>query len=88
VERDSGARGNPRSGKCPAEYLYPSDNPFSKEDDMESLVKTKNVQRAEAILRCIIGGILIVFAFVIQGILRWVVGLIGVLFILTAVFGY
>lgn len=55
---------------------------------MESLVKTKNVQRAEAILRFIIGGILIVFAFVIQGILRWVVGLIGVLFILTAVFRY
>ena len=55
---------------------------------MESLVKTKNVERAEAILRCIIGGILIVFAFFIEGILGWVVGLIGVVFILTAIFGY
>ncbi len=59
-----------------------------REEDMESFVKTKNVQTAEAILRLIMGGILIVFAFFIQGILRWVVGLIGVLFILTAAFGY
>jgi len=58
---------------------------------MESMVKTKNVGRAEAILRSIIGIILIIFAFFIEGILRWVgwvVGLIGVIFILTAIFGY
>jgi len=55
---------------------------------MESMVKTKNVGRAETILRSIIGIILIIFAFLIEGILRWVVGLIGVIFILTAIFGY
>jgi hypothetical protein len=48
---------------------------------MEPVVKTKNVGRAEAILRSIIGVILIIFAFFIEGILRWVVGLIGVVFI-------
>ena len=55
---------------------------------MEPIAKTKNVRRAEAILRFIIGVILIIFAFFIEGILRWVVGLIGVAFILTAIFGY
>ncbi len=55
---------------------------------MESVVKTKNVSRAEAILRFIIGVILIIFAFFIEGILRWVVGLIGVALILTAIFEY
>jgi len=55
------------------------------------MVKTKNVGRAEAILRSIIGIILIIFAFFIEEILcwvGWVVGLIGVIFILTAIFGY
>ncbi len=55
---------------------------------MEFLVKTRNVGRAEAILRSIIGVILVILAFFIEGILRWVVGLIGVVFILTAIFGY
>jgi hypothetical protein len=55
---------------------------------MESMVKTKNVGRAGSILRSIIGIILIIFAFFIEGIFRWVVGLIGVIFILTAIFGY
>jgi len=55
---------------------------------MEPVVKTKNVRRAEAILRFIIGVILIIFASSIEGILRGVVGLIGVAFILTAIFGY
>ena len=55
---------------------------------MEPVVKTKNVRMAEAILRSIIGIILIIFAFFTEGILRWVVGLIGVAFVLTAIFGY
>ena len=55
---------------------------------MEPMVKTKNVGRAEAILRSIIGVILLIFPFFIEGILRWVVALIGVVFILTAIFGY
>jgi len=60
----------------------------NREKNMEPVVKTKNVGRAESILRSIIGVILIIFAFFIEGILRWVVGLIGVVFILTAIFGY
>jgi len=55
---------------------------------MEPVAKTKNVRAAEAILRFIIGVILIIFALFTEGILRWVVGLIGVAFILTAIFGY
>jgi hypothetical protein len=55
---------------------------------MEPVVKTKNVRGAEAVLRSIIGVILIILAFFVEGILRWVVGLIGVAFILTAIFGY
>ena len=55
---------------------------------MESIINTKNVGRAETILRSIIGVILIIFAFFIEGILRWVVGFIGMVFILTAIFGY
>jgi hypothetical protein len=55
---------------------------------MEPAAKTKNVGRIEAILRSIIGIILIIFGFSIEGILRWIVVLIGVIFILTALFGY
>jgi len=55
---------------------------------MEPVVKTKNVKGAETILRFIIGIILIIVFFSIGGIFRWVFGLIGVVFILTAIFGY
>ena len=55
---------------------------------MEPVAKTKNVKGAEAILRFIIGIVLIIFFFSIGGISRWVFGLIGVAFILTAIFGY
>ena len=55
---------------------------------MELVVKTRNVRGAEAILRSVIGIILITFAFSIGGALRWVVGFIGVVFILTVIFGY
>ena len=55
---------------------------------MEPVAKTKNIRRAEAILRFLIGVILIIFAFSIGGVLHWIVGLIGVAFILTAIFGY
>jgi hypothetical protein len=49
---------------------------------------SKNVGRAEAISRSIIGIILIIFSFFYQGILCWVGGILGLVFILTAVFGY
>jgi Protein of unknown function (DUF2892) len=55
---------------------------------MEPLVKTKNVGRIETLLRVIIGIILMVFAFSIEGVGRWVGGFLGVVFILTAIFGY
>ena len=55
---------------------------------MEPMVKTKNVGKAEAILRLLIGLIIMVFVFSIEGILRWAAGLIGMLFILTALFRY
>ena len=55
---------------------------------MDPAVKTKNVGRRGGILRSIIGIIFLFFSFSIDGILRWVVGLIGVVFILTAIFGY
>ncbi len=59
-----------------------------REKTMEPVVRTKNVGRVEAILRLLIGIIIIIFAFSIVGILHWVVGFIGVAFILTALFGY
>jgi predicted phage tail protein len=55
---------------------------------MESFGKIKNVGRGEAIFRSVIGIILIVSAFFISGGFRWVLGLIGVALILTAIFGY
>ena len=59
-----------------------------RERNMEPLVKTKNVGRIEALLRVIIGIILMVSAFSIEGVVRWVAGLMGAVFILTAIFGY
>jgi hypothetical protein len=55
---------------------------------MGSLVKIKNVGKGEAIFRSVIGVILIILAFFISGFSRWVFGIIGVLIILTAIFGY
>jgi len=55
---------------------------------MESWAKIKNVGKKEGALRSVIGFILIIFAFLISGFFGWVLGAIGVLIILTAVFGY
>jgi hypothetical protein len=55
---------------------------------MDPVIKPKNIGKAEAILRYLIGAGLIIFAYFSEGILRWVFGLIGVAFILTALFGY
>ena len=55
---------------------------------MGAVAKILNVGRGEAILRSIIGVILIIFAFLVSGLSLWVFGLIGVLFIITALFGY
>jgi hypothetical protein len=55
---------------------------------MESFLKRKNVGRGEAVFRSVIGGILIILAFVFSGSLRWVFGVIGLAFILTSIFGH
>jgi hypothetical protein len=51
-------------------------------------VKGKNVGKGEGIFRLIIGIILITLAFFISGVFRWVLGSIGLVVILTAIFGY
>ena len=51
-------------------------------------MKVKNVGKEEGIFRLIIGVILIIVAFFISGVFRWIVGLVGVVVILTAIFGY
>jgi hypothetical protein len=58
------------------------------EEKMGSFVKAKNVGRGEVIFRSVIGIILIVIAIFISGAFRWILGLIGVVTILTAIFGY
>jgi hypothetical protein len=55
---------------------------------MESFVKIKNVGRGEGIFRSVIGIVLFILAFFITGGLRWILGIIGVAFILTSIFGY
>ena len=54
----------------------------------EPAVKVKNVGKEEGIFRLIIGVILIIVAFFILGAFRWILGLVGVVVILTAIFGY
>jgi len=56
--------------------------------EMESVAKVKNVEKGEAIFRFFTGVILIILAFFISGVFRWVVGLVGVVVIGTALFGY
>lgn len=55
---------------------------------MEPDVNDRNVGRAEALSRSIMGVILIIFSFFIEGALRWVGGSLGLAFILTAIFRY
>jgi len=52
---------------------------------MEPLAKIKNMGRGEGFFRSALGVILVILAFRISG---WVLGSIGVLIILTAIFGY
>jgi len=55
---------------------------------MKPVAKTKNVVGGEVLFRSVAGVILILVAFFISGLSRWVLGLIGVILILTAIFGY
>jgi len=51
-------------------------------------VQVKNVGKGEGMFRIIIGAILIAIAFFTSGVFLWVLGLVGLVVILTAVFGY
>ena len=55
---------------------------------MKSFVKIRNVGRIEGIFRSVIGIIFLVLAFFVAGGLRWLLGIIGVAFILTSIFAY
>ena len=55
---------------------------------MEPVINTKNVKRAEAVLRCIIGVILMIFGLFTEGVSRWVVVVMGVIFVATGISGY
>jgi len=55
---------------------------------MKAVAKTKNVVGGEVIFRSVAGVILILVTFFISGITRWALGFIGVILILTAIFGY
>jgi hypothetical protein len=54
----------------------------------KTAVKTKNVGKGEGIFRLIVGIVLIIIAFFISGVFRWILGPIGLVVILTAIFGY
>jgi len=54
----------------------------------KTAVKAKNVGKGEGIIRLIIGIILITIAFFTSGVFRWILGPIGLIVILTAIFGY
>jgi hypothetical protein len=51
-------------------------------------VKLKNVGQGEGVFRLITGVILIILGSFISGVFRWILGSIGVVIILTGIFGY
>lgn len=55
---------------------------------MGLLVTMKNVGREEAIVRSVTGIIMILLPFFAPGVFQWILGLIGVVLVLTAIFGY
>jgi hypothetical protein len=59
-----------------------------REDKMGLMIRMMNVGRGERIFRFVIAVVLIALAFIISGILGWILGLIGVAIIPTAIFGY
>jgi len=48
----------------------------------------KNITKGEGVFRSIIGVVLIIAALFISGAFRWILGLVGVVVILTAIVGY
>jgi len=52
------------------------------------MVKTKNLGKQESIVRSILGGILIVLSLFLSGIFWLIVGLIGAIIVVSALFKY
>jgi hypothetical protein len=52
------------------------------------VVKTKNVGKQESIIRSVLGSILIVLSFLVSGIFWLMVGLIGAILVVSALFKY
>ena len=59
-----------------------------REDKMGLVIRMMNVGRGERIFRFVVGVVLIALAFLVSGVSGWILGLIGVAVILTALFGY
>jgi len=57
-------------------------------EEVDAMVKTKNVGKQESVVRSILGGILIVLSFLISGVFWLGVGLIGAIIVVSAVFKY
>ena len=55
---------------------------------MGSVVELVNIGKGERIFRFVIGVALIALALFVSGISRWIVGLIGLAILPTAIFGY
>jgi len=55
---------------------------------MGLVIRMMNVGRGERIFRFVVGVVLIALAFLVSGVSGWILGLIGVAVILTALFGY
>ena len=55
---------------------------------MGLVVRMMNVGRGERIFRFVTGVVLIVLGFLISGLTGWILALIGVAIIPTAIFGY
>ena len=68
------------------EWGFLSGAPELREE--KQAMRAKNVGKGEGVFRVIIGVILIILAFFISGVFRWALGLVGVVVILTAIFGY
>jgi predicted phage tail protein len=56
--------------------------------EVDPVVKTKNVGKQESIVRSILGSILIVLSFFVSGIFWLMVGLIGAILVVSALFKY
>jgi hypothetical protein len=57
-------------------------------DKMGLVVRMMNVGRGERIFRFATGVVLIALAFLVSGVSGWILGLLGVAIIPTAIFGY